>query len=82
MVGIPEEDEIQMPIHEMRRKEISMHHVRRQNGKMRAAIEMALKQLPKLRQMVTHSYGLHQVQQAFENTAAYADGVVKAIITL
>lgn len=79
VVGIPEEDDIRMPIHEMRRKEICLHNVRRQNGQMQKAIELALKELPKLRQMVTHCYGLHQIQEAFEKTAAYADGVVKAV---
>lgn len=80
MVGIPEEDDISVPIHEMRRKEIHLHNVRRQNSKMKEAVELALKERPQLGRMVTHRYGLHGVQQAFEKTSVYADGVVKAIV--
>jgi len=80
MIGIPEEKDIQIPIHEMRRKEISLINVRRQNGKIQNTIEMALKILPQLKKVVTHRYELHQIQEAFENTAAYVDGVVKAVI--
>ena len=80
IAGIPEEDNVTLPIHELRRREITIHNVRRQNEQMQPAIDLVLREQAQIRPLITHSYGLDDAQAAFENTADYTDGVVKAVI--
>lgn len=81
IAGIPIEECIAFPVHVLRRKEITVHSVRRQNEQMQPAIDLVLREQGRIRPLVTHAYGLDDVQIAFENTAAYRDGVIKAVIT-
>ena len=82
IIGIPEAENIQLPIHLLRRKEITILNVRRQNGKMHEAIDFTKQQLSYINTLITHEYRLQNVQEAFEKTSAYEDGVIKAIITI
>ena len=83
VVGIPEEGEdVRLPIHEIRRREITIHNVRRQNEKMQPAIDLVTRELHRTQPLVTHEYRLDDVQAAFRNTAAYSDGVIKAVVKL
>jgi L-iditol 2-dehydrogenase len=80
MIGIPEVDRVSFSIHTMRRKEIQLQSVRRQNNCMAPAIEMVSKGAINLDQLVTHHFSLAETKQAFDLVADYRDGVVKAIV--
>ena len=80
ITGIPETDDIRIPIHEMRRKEIFIYNVRRQNEMMAAAIDLLQKIISQVKPLITHSYSPDKTQTAFEQTAEYEDGVMKAVI--
>jgi L-iditol 2-dehydrogenase len=80
IVGIPELDRVSFEIATLRRKEIALHPVRRQNRCMQDAIGMIASGKVDVRSMITHEYNLDQTQQAFEAVADYRDNVVKAMI--
>jgi len=80
IAGIPESRKIGMDPHLFRRKEIHIHHVRRQNGKLREAIDICLEQQEQIRPLITHRFPLDDVQQAFELTGDYRDSVMKTVI--
>jgi len=81
-VGIPEFDEICLPIHELRRKEITIINIRRQNECTQKAIDLIDNQEINIDSMVTHRFSLEQTGEAFELVAQYSDGVMKAIIDM
>ena len=82
IVGIPETDEISLPIHELRRKEITIVNIRRQVHCTQKAIDLlALHQID-IDSMVTHRFPMEETQKAFDLVAQYGDGVMKAMITL
>jgi len=80
MIGIPEFDRVSFSIHTMRRKEIELQNVRRQNQCMAPAIELVAKGAINLDRIVTHQFPLAETKQAFDLVADYRDGVVKAVI--
>ena len=82
ILGIPEVDDISLPIHYIRRKEITIHNVRRQNGMMRSAIDCAAKNLSKISSLITHQFDLGDIQKAFEINTQYQDGVIKTVINI
>lgn len=80
IVGIPEVDEIPFPIHELRRKEITVLNIRRQAHCTQKAIDLLEAETINLDAMVTHHFSLEETQQAFDLVANYRDGVMKAMI--
>ena len=82
IVGIPEVDEISFPIHELRRKEITIVNIRRQVNCTQKAIDLLDSGQINMDSMVTHRFPLEETQKAFELVENYSDGVMKAIITL
>jgi len=80
IVGIPEQDRVSFNIHALRRKELRIENVRRQNACVEPAIELAAGGAVCLDPLVTHHFSLEETQEAFEMVAARGDGVVKAII--
>jgi L-iditol 2-dehydrogenase len=80
IVGIPEADLVTFDVHKLRRKEITVHNVRRQNGCIPAAIDLIRRKITDLEFMVTHSFCLEDTQKAFDLVENYRDGVIKAII--
>lgn len=80
IVGIPEGDLVSFDVHKLRRKEITMHNVRRQNGCIPAAIDLLSRKTANFEFMVTHSFRLEDTQEAFDLVKNYRDGVIKAII--
>ncbi|MFW6132314.1 MAG: zinc-dependent alcohol dehydrogenase [Planctomycetota bacterium] len=79
MVGIPPADRVSFDVSTLRREEITIQPVRRQNECMPAAVEL-VDHDPSLRRMVTHEYPLSATQGAFDTVADYRDDVVKAMI--
>jgi len=82
LIGIPREDRISFAIDKLRRKEVTIVNVRRQNQCTQAAIDLLASGKVNADFMVTHRFGLEQAQEAFELVAEYRDGVVKAMIEM
>ncbi len=80
VVGIPEEERVSLPLDEMRRREIRLLNVRRQNGCVQDALDLIEQRGVNPDFLITHRFPLDQVQTAFETAHAYADGIVKAMI--
>jgi threonine dehydrogenase-like Zn-dependent dehydrogenase len=81
-VGIPREDRISFLIDELRRKEITIVNIRRQNECTHKAIDLIASGKVDVNFMATHKFKLEQTQQAFETVAHYSDGVIKALIEI
>ncbi|MBP7050085.1 MAG: alcohol dehydrogenase catalytic domain-containing protein [Phycisphaerae bacterium] len=82
LVGIPREDRVCFAIDKIRRKEITIINVRRQNRCTEKTIELVASRKIKADFMVTHRFPLDRIQEAFEMVAGYRDGVVKAMIEM
>jgi L-iditol 2-dehydrogenase len=80
LVGIPTVDRISFVIDEMRRKEIVLQNIRRQNGCAEKALHLIESGKVKVDFMVTHRFPLERTPEAFDMVANYRDGVVKAMI--
>jgi len=80
VIGIPAEDRISFPVDEMRRKEITIQNVRRQNNCVQAAIDF-ISEGHDVDFMITHRFTLEETGEAFDLVGDYRDGVVKALIT-
>jgi L-iditol 2-dehydrogenase len=82
LVGITETDEVYFPIHELRRKEITILNIRRQVHCTQKAIDLLDRRQVNMDSMATHHFRLEETQVAFDLVANYKDGVMKAIISL
>jgi L-iditol 2-dehydrogenase len=80
IVGIPTVDRINIDIHTLRRKEISIINVRRQNNCIGEAIEYISNYDGRLDFMLTHTFSLQQAKEAFDMVEGYNDGVIKGVI--
>jgi L-iditol 2-dehydrogenase len=80
IVGIPEVDEVSFPIHNLRRKELTIKNVRRQNHCMAPAIELVSSGRINVDPLITHQFPLQDTGAAFEIVSSYRDGVIKAMI--
>jgi L-iditol 2-dehydrogenase len=80
IVGIPEVDRVGFDINALRRKELSIKNVRRQNDCTAQAIELLQSGQLDLDPVVTHHFDLAGSQQAFEVVAGYRNQVAKALI--
>ncbi len=82
LVGIPEFERISFPIGLIRRKEITIINVRRQNRCTSKAIELVSSGRAEIEPFITHRFKIDQAKQAFDLVSDYKDGVIKAIITI
>lgn len=80
MIGIPREDRITFSPDLIRRKEISLINVRRQNHCTRKAIDLIAQKRVNLDFMVTHTFDFAHSKEAFDLVSEYRDGVIKALI--
>jgi L-iditol 2-dehydrogenase len=80
LIGIPTTDELAMPMHECRRKELLVQHVRRSNGEVHAAMNMVASGLIDVKPLATHRFSLDQVAEAFGLVSRYGDGVIRAVV--
>lgn len=80
IVGIPTTLRMELAADLMRRKELLIINVRRQNKMVERTIELAASGAVAVAELVTHHFPLERVGEAFELVAAYRDGVLKAII--
>jgi L-iditol 2-dehydrogenase len=82
LIGIPRLERISFIIDKIRRKEITIANVRRQNDCTQMAIDLMATGKVKVDFMITHRFKLEQTQDAFDMVAEYRDGVIKALIEL
>jgi L-iditol 2-dehydrogenase len=80
LIGIPRTTRISLVIERIRRKEITIINVRRQNKCTQTCIDLIASGKINIDFMATHRFKLEQAQKAFDMVAGYRDGVVKALI--
>ncbi|MGA2915977.1 MAG: alcohol dehydrogenase catalytic domain-containing protein [Sedimentisphaerales bacterium] len=80
LVGIPREDRISFSIDKIRRKEITIINIRRQNRTTKDSIELLTAKKVNIDFLVTHKFKFADSIKAFEIVAGYKDGVLKAMI--
>jgi L-iditol 2-dehydrogenase len=80
VIGIPTTERVSFRIDALRRKEITLLNVRRQNHCVETAIELVASRSVNVDCLVTHRFAPEDAQRAFDLVAAYGDGVVKALI--
>jgi L-iditol 2-dehydrogenase len=80
VVGIPEADRVSFDINALRRKEIDIINVRRQNDCTQDAIDILGRAELDLDPVITHHFSLSESGAAFELVANYRDQVEKALI--
>jgi len=82
VIGIPEVDRVSFNISHMRRNELRILNVRRQNECVEPAIELIAGGRARVRPLITHRFLMEETARAFEMVSARRDGVVKAIIRI
>jgi L-iditol 2-dehydrogenase len=82
LIGIPRSEQVSFSIDKLRRKELTLINVRRQNKCTQTAIDLIASGKVDIDFMITHRFKLHQTKEAFDLVAGYRDGVVKAIIEI
>lgn len=80
VIGIPRTERISFLIDKIRRKEITIINVRRQNKCTQRCIDLMASGRVSVDFMITHKFKAEQAQKAFDVVAGYKDGVVKALI--
>jgi L-iditol 2-dehydrogenase len=80
IIGIPEFDHWRFPTDKIRRKELCIQNVRRQNEAVQDALDMITSGEISVESMATHRFSFEQSKEAFDLVAAYGDGVMKAMI--
>lgn len=80
VVGIPETDRVSFDVNALRRKELRVINVRRQNECTHDAVELLGRGALDLDLVITHHFGLSESGPAFELVANYRDAVGKALI--
>lgn len=82
IIGIPPEEHVWFDISKIRRKEINIQNVRRQNNCMDKAVEIFRNSRLNAGKLVTHIHRFEDTPAAFENVKNYKDGVIKAVIQI
>jgi len=82
LVGIPEVDRVSFNISLLRRHELRIINVRRQNDCVASAIELIATGRVNVDPLVTHHFHMEETARAFDLVSARSDGVVKAIIRI
>jgi L-iditol 2-dehydrogenase len=80
IIGIPEFDHWSFPTDKIRRKELCIQNVRRQNEAVQPALDMIARGEISVKSMATHRFPFAKSKEAFDLVAAYGDGVMKAMI--
>ncbi|MDR1172482.1 MAG: alcohol dehydrogenase catalytic domain-containing protein [Bacteroidales bacterium] len=82
IVGIPEFSRFSFPVDDLRRKEICIQNVRRQNGCDKEAIRVIADGSVAVDHWITHRFDFEDCKEAFDLVAGYQDGVMKAMINI
>ena len=82
IVGIPELERVSFDPHALRRNELQVRNVRRQNKCTAEAIALIATGKIDVDQLVTHRFALAETGHAFDLVSRQGDGVIKALIEL
>ena len=82
IIGIPEEDRLQIPVHEARGKELCLILVHRSNDTLLPSIRLISGGRMDPGLVVTHRFPLVRLQEAMNLAHSYEDGVLKAMILM
>ena len=82
IIGIPETDRVYFDISKIRRKEITLVNVRRQNECIQPVIDMLENGKISTNFMITHHFDFDESAKAFNTVNEYKDRVIKAIIRI
>ncbi|MBN2271717.1 MAG: alcohol dehydrogenase catalytic domain-containing protein [Sedimentisphaerales bacterium] len=82
LVGIPREERVSFVCDKIRRKEIDLFNIRRQNGCVQLAMDLIAGGRVEVDYMITHRFEFERTKEAFDLVAGYGDGVIKAMIEL
>jgi len=82
IIGIPSIDTVIFNPHMIRRKEIDILNIRRQNGCVQETLDMIAEKKVDVDFMITHTFPFKRVGDAFTLVAGYEDGVIKAMIDM
>jgi len=80
ITGIPSSESLSLAFHVMRRKELAFLSVRRSNHDSESALRLLVEESKRFAPMLTHQRPLSEIQDAFEISESYADGVGKMTI--
>jgi L-iditol 2-dehydrogenase len=80
ILGIPEQERVSFDISVLRRKELNVKNVRRQNHCTQSAIDLLASGEVNLDPVVTHHFDFAKSQGAFDLVAGYREGVLKALL--
>jgi L-iditol 2-dehydrogenase len=82
LVGIPPSAQYIFDMDLMRRKELTVINVRRQNHCVEEAIDLVIRGKADVEKMVTHHFTLEKTATAFDIVEGYKEGAIKAMINL
>ncbi|NQT00415.1 MAG: alcohol dehydrogenase catalytic domain-containing protein [Planctomycetes bacterium] len=82
IIGSPRTERISLDISKVRRKEIAIINIRRQNECVQPVIDLATSGKINADFMITHRFPLEQTKKAFDLVTGYHDGVIKAMISI
>jgi L-iditol 2-dehydrogenase len=82
IIGIPDVDHYHFSINELRRKEICIQNVRRQNESLQDCLNLLSSKKINASHWITHRFKLSETKKAFDLVAGYKDGVIKAMIEM
>jgi L-iditol 2-dehydrogenase len=82
LVGIPPLGDYTFDMDLMRRKELTVINIRRQNHCVEEAIDLVTSGKVDIEQMVTHHFKLDETAFAFDIVEGYKDGAIKVMIDL
>jgi L-iditol 2-dehydrogenase len=82
IIGIPEVDQYSFSIDELRRKELCIQNVRRQNESVHDCLQLLDSGKVNVKPWATHRFSLDKTKEAFDLVASYKDGVIKAMIDI
>ncbi|MBN1143562.1 MAG: alcohol dehydrogenase catalytic domain-containing protein [Bacteroidales bacterium] len=80
VIGIPSFNQWSFDVDSLRRKEIDIQSVRRQNESVELTLDMISDGRIQPNAMQTHTFGFERIGEAFEMVSGYRDGVMKAMI--
>ncbi len=81
VVGIPLEPRVSFDSAKVRRKEIRIQNVRRQNACLEKAVRLIHEGAVDVDFLATHVFPLERAREAYETAAERRDGILKAIVT-
>ncbi len=82
IIGIPSTDEYRLTSSDLRRREITLRFVRRQNENYPEAIELVREGSIRLEPILTHRFPIERAREAFSLAERKEDGAIRVAVTL